>query len=219
VVVCTTTDPSDDALVEAVEAYGCSVFRGSVDDIIDRFSAAMKAFGFDAVIQADGDDPLSSTEYMDETMATLLEDSRLDIVTVSGLPLGCATKSFTKAAMDKVIAAYKTRKNDTGFIYFFTKSGLCTHLDLQCERSDFQHDTARLTLDYKVDLDVFEAIFKALYREGEIATTDEVVKFLKMNHDVVEHNRHVEKDYWQRTAEKSKLTFFLPDGAEKHISF
>src|SRR5690606_12654337 len=63
--VCTTTDPSDDPLQDAVEREGCSIFRGSVDDIILRFGDAMSHYGFDAVIQADGDDPLSATEYMD----------------------------------------------------------------------------------------------------------------------------------------------------------
>ena len=90
VVVCTTTEPSDDALVPAVESYGCSVFRGSVDDIIRRFGDAMAAHGFDAVIQADGDDPLSATEYMDLTMDRLLADPAIDIVTVKGVPLGTA---------------------------------------------------------------------------------------------------------------------------------
>src|SRR3989304_7528357 len=67
-VVCATTEATDDALVPAVDNYGCSVFRGAVDDIIRRFGEAMAAHGFDAVIQADGDDPLSATEYMDLTM-------------------------------------------------------------------------------------------------------------------------------------------------------
>ena len=101
VVVCTTTDNSDDALVEAIETYGCSVFRGDENDIIKRFRDAMESFQFDYVVQADGDDPVSATEYMDITMEELLANSERDIVTVEGLPLGCATKSFSRKAIDK----------------------------------------------------------------------------------------------------------------------
>ena len=69
IVVCTTHHSSDDVLVEAVTRYGCSIFRGDEDDIIKRFYDANKKFGFDYMIQADGDDPLSATEYMDKTYA------------------------------------------------------------------------------------------------------------------------------------------------------
>ena len=64
-------------LVDIISDYGCSVFRGDTDDIIARFFAAMAEFQFDAVIQADGDDPLSATEYMDLTMEALLKNLTL----------------------------------------------------------------------------------------------------------------------------------------------
>lgn len=217
VVVCTTTAASDDVLAVAVQAEGCSVFRGSVDDIIKRFGDAMAAFGFDAVIQADGDDPLSATECMDVTTEALLADPTLDIVTMRGLPLGCATKSFTRVGMDKVLAAYRTERNDTGFIYFFTRSGLCRHLDLENSEPAFRHDTARLTLDYEADLAVFRAIFDALYRPGKVFGLAETVAFLNANPDLAASNLAVQKEYWERTAEKAKLQFAQPDGALRAI--
>lgn len=218
VVVCTTTDRSDDELVSAVERYGCSVFRGSVDDIIRRFGDAMAAFGFDAVIQADGDDPLSATEYMDLTMDRLLADRTLDIVTAKGLPLGTATKSFTRGAMEKVLAAYRTERNDTGFIYLFTKSGLCRHLEIEPASREHAHDKARLTLDYDVDLELFRRIFEALYRPGQVFGLGELVRFLNAHPDLVELNRHVEAQYWQRTAEKAQLAYVGSDGNVATIS-
>ena len=217
VVVCTTTDPSDDPLAAAVEAEGCSVFRGSVDDIILRFNDAMLRFGFDAVIQADGDDPLSATEYMDATMERLLADPSLDIVTVAGVPLGTATKSFTATAMAKVMAAYRTNRNDTGFIYFFTRSGLCRHLSIDAADPDHVHDGARLTLDYESDLEVFRRIFDALYRPGRVFGLAEVVRHLRANPDVAAMNRHVEQEYWARTAEKAVLEYAGDDGSIRRI--
>lgn len=219
VVVCTTTEASDDALVPTVEGYGCSVFRGSIDDIIKRFGDAMAANGFDAVIQADGDDPLSATEYMDLTMDRLLSDPSLDIVTANGLPLGTATKSFTRNAMNKVLASYKTERNDTGFIYFFTKSGLCKHVEIAPASPEHIHETARLTLDYDVDLEFFRRIFDALYRSGQIFGLAELVRFLKAHPDLVEINRAVEEQYWKRTAEKVSLQFRTGDGALADIKF
>src|SRR5271168_5470438 len=59
VILCTTDDESDDPLKSIAESVGARVFRGSRDNIIDRFNSAIAEFGFDAVIQADGDDPCS----------------------------------------------------------------------------------------------------------------------------------------------------------------
>ena len=217
IVVCTTTAASDDLLEEAVLKEGCSVFRGHVDDIIKRFSDAMATFEFDVVIQADGDDPLSSTECMDITTSTLLADPTIDIVTMSGLPLGCATKSFTRVAMDKVVASYRTERNDTGFIYFFTKSGLCKHLIIANYDQSIEHDTARLTLDYQIDLEVFRNIFKALYKPGRVFGLAEMINFLNASPDLVASNLVVEKEYWERTAHKSKLIYIDKNGNENTI--
>ncbi len=219
VVVCTTTAASDDPLEAAVRAEGCSVFRGSVDDIIRRFADAIENFGFDAVVQADGDDPLSATECMDETANAILADPTLDIVTMSGLPLGCATKTFTRRAMDKVVRAYMTERNDTGFIYFFTRSGLCTHLDLRNERRNWAHDTARLTLDYESDLALFRSIFAALYRPGKVFGLAETVAFLNANPELARSNLAVQDEYWARTAEKVRLSYRGADGASQSIDF
>lgn len=207
VVVCTTRDKSDDILVEAVEAYGCSVFRGDQDDIIERFYQAMTKFDLDFVIQADGDDPLSATEYMDVTMETLLANSNLDIVTIDGLPLGCATKSFSKLAMKKVFQSYLTKQNDTGFIYFFTKTGVCNHLVITCDNPNHQNFHARLTLDYPEDFDLFETIFVSLSADKNLIKHEEVISFLKDRDDLLNINRHLEQVYNQRTQDKIHLEY------------
>jgi spore coat polysaccharide biosynthesis protein SpsF (cytidylyltransferase family) len=217
IVVCTTTGPSDDPLVPVVEDYGCSIFRGSVDDIIRRLGDAMAAFEFDAVVQADGDDPLSATEYMDQTMDHLLADPMLDIVTVGGLPLGTATKSFTRAAMDKVLAAYRTERNDTGFIYFFTRTGLCRHLEIAPTSREHGHEGARLTLDYEADLELFRRIFEALHEPGAVFGLAAVVAHLRAHPDLIEINRGVEDDYWRRTIERSALRYADADGVVQDI--
>jgi spore coat polysaccharide biosynthesis protein SpsF len=217
VVVCTTQDEEDDPLVGTVEGYGASVFRGSRDDIIKRFYDAMQAFNLDAVIQIDGDDPLSDPEYMDLAMARLLADPALDIVTCSGLPLGVATKSFTRAAMDKVYAHYQTHRNDTGFIYFFTKTDLCNQATVGPPGPQHVHETARLTLDYDVDLEVFRKIFEALYRPGEVFGLSDVVRFLNAHPEVNAINQGLDEAYWQRTREKAALEFRDESGATRRI--
>ena len=207
IVVCTTDQNSDDPLVDLAVNYGCSVFRGHPHDIIDRFYSAMVEFNLDAVIQADGDDPLSSTEYMNLTMDTLLANKELDIVTVAGLPLGCATKSFTKKAIAKVKSFYLTENNDTGFIYYFTKTGLCNHLELICSNPTHQYKNARLTLDYKEDFFVFKNIIENIKEESSNVALEKIVTYLTNNSDLAASNIKIDAEYWQRTREKASLQY------------
>lgn len=217
VVVCTTTETTDDPLEKAVKAYGASVFRGDINDIIRRFGDAIAHFGFDAVIQADGDDPCSAPEYMDATMDALLADPSLDIVTSEGLAIGCNVKSFTSSAMDKVLAAYRTERNDTGFADYFTKTGLCHHKIISPVGPEHIHDTARLTLDYQVDLDLFRIIFEALYEEGAVFGTEALVTYLNKHPENVAINLDVEEEYWSRHSAKSVLKFIDDAGGVRTV--
>jgi spore coat polysaccharide biosynthesis protein SpsF len=218
VVVCTTRDPSDQPLVDSVERYGCSVFRGERDDIIKRFGDAIAHYGFDAVIQVDGDDPLTDTAYMDRTMDALLEDPAKGIVVSEGLPLGVNSKSFTRAAMQRVISHYRTEKNDTGFIYFFTRTGLFNAGTVGPMNPDHVLDAARLTLDYDEDLEVFTRIFEALYEPGKVFGVGDFVAYLKTNPDVMEINSQLDEEYWRRTQEQAQLEFEASDGTLEKIT-
>jgi len=218
-VVCTTCDAADDPLVAAVEAYGASVFRGAADDIVARFHAAVTQFGFDAVVQVNGDNPLSATEYMDLTMQTLCADPALDIVTCTGLPLGIAVTSFTARALARVHDSYRTTANDTGFIYYFTRTGLCEHREIRPATPDHVLNAARLTLDYPEDLAVFRCVFEALGASGRVFGLSEAIAYLKANPDVMALNRHLDEGYWRRTEALVNLEYADAAGVIRRIAF
>jgi spore coat polysaccharide biosynthesis protein SpsF (cytidylyltransferase family) len=216
VVVCTTTHASDDPLISVVESCGCSCFRGSVDDIVRRLGDAMAFRGFDAVVHAFGDNPLTATEYMDRTMERLLGDPEIGIVSAANLPLGTASYSFTSKAMQTVLSSYCTERNDTGFMYFFTRTGLCRHVQIEAD-AEHRHDQARLTMDYEADLALFRAIFDVLYRPGKPFTLAETVAFLRAHPGLAASNTQVHDEYWRRTAEKAQLQYRDAAGQTRSI--
>lgn len=217
IVVCTTEDSADDPLAVAVKEYGASVFRGSRDDIVKRFRDTIDQFGFDAVVQVDGDDPLTEPQYMDLTMDKLLSDPALGIVWSEGLPLGVNCKSFTRKAMETVYRHYAAGQNDTGFIYYFTKTDFVRKAIVRPVSPDHVHETVRLTLDYDVDFEVFRRILEALDRPGHVARLAEVVAFLNKYPEIVAINSGLEETYWQRTREKAKLNYVDEAGARRTI--
>ncbi len=207
VIVCTTTDPSDDRLVSIVESVGARVIRGSCDNIIDRFNLAVSECGFDAVIQVDGDDPCSDTTYMDLCMDRLLADPELGIVLTEGLPLGLGSKAIRASAVRTVWSNHVTQQNDTGFIYYFTRTGLCNMETVKPLRPEHVHETARLTLDYPEDLAFFEALFKELYDSKAVFGIDEITSLLRRRPDLVEINSGLDEEYWRRTQQLAQLEY------------
>lgn len=218
VVVCTTENIEDDQLVKIVQDYGASVFRGSTNDIIKRFYDAIVSYSFDAVIQIDGDDPLCDPQYMDLTMQNLIDDPTLDIVTCEDLPLGIGSKSFTRSAMEKVYKIYKTTINDTGYIYYFTKTNSCNIKIIKPIKKDHIFHSARLTLDYPEDLALFEKIFELLYDEQTIFSLDEILNLLRVNPELLKINNSMNDIYWQRTKERIDLTYDNGEGIIKRIN-
>jgi len=207
VILCTTTDESDDPLQSIADSAGARVFRGSRDDIIDRFHSAVAEFGFDAVIQADGDDPCSDPLYMDLCMERLLAEPDLGIVLTEGLPLGLGSKAIRASAIRTVWSNHLTQQNDTGFIYYFTRTNLCRVARIRPLGPEHVHERARLTLDYPEDLAFFKALFGELYKEGGVFGISEIVSLLHRRPELIEINAVVDEKYWQRTHQLAQLEY------------
>jgi spore coat polysaccharide biosynthesis protein SpsF len=207
VVLCTTEDASDDPLLKVARESGAQVFRGNTDNIIDRLYRAVQHFGFDMVIQADGDDPCSDTSYMNLCMERLIANPDLDIVVTEGLPLGLGSKAIRTSAIRTVWEHHLTKRNDTGFIYYFTRTGLCRTASVKPTCPEHVHTEARLTLDYAQDLAFFEALFQELSTDGSIFGIDAIVSALRRRPELVAINAGLDEAYWSRTKQLAHLEY------------
>ncbi len=72
VVIATTTDPSDDPIVDYCRASGISYFRGSMPDVLDRVYQAARGFEADVVVRLTGDCPFIDPHMLDNNLHTFL---------------------------------------------------------------------------------------------------------------------------------------------------
>ena len=101
VLVATSTDPSDDALAQAVRTHGIACFRGSLHDVLDRFHGAAEHTGADHVVRLTGDCPLMDADLVDRALSLLAASSADYVSNIAppSYPDGLDVEAFTAAAL------------------------------------------------------------------------------------------------------------------------
>lgn len=106
VVVATTVNPDDDQVATHAREYGAEVFRGSEDDVLDRFLQCAYQVGADVMVRISGDSPLwcpwASDFVIAQQQAAGVDYASNCIHDV--YPLGVQSEVFTTEAMAASVA-------------------------------------------------------------------------------------------------------------------
>lgn len=70
IIIATTTEPADQAIVAECERLGEVCFQGSEEDVLDRYYQAAKSFDVDVVVRITSDCPLIEPSIIDQVIAT-----------------------------------------------------------------------------------------------------------------------------------------------------
>jgi spore coat polysaccharide biosynthesis protein SpsF len=107
IVVATTQKSEDDVLVELAHRYGVSVFRGSENDLVDRYYQAAKTFGANVIVRLPADNPCPEPGEIDRIIDyhfTGQSDysSNLSNIFNNGYPDGIGAEVFTIEVLAEV---------------------------------------------------------------------------------------------------------------------
>jgi spore coat polysaccharide biosynthesis protein SpsF len=72
VIVATTTDPADDAIARLCARQQFDCYRGSMQDVLDRYYQTASAFEADIIVRITADCPLIDSEVIDHTVNMFL---------------------------------------------------------------------------------------------------------------------------------------------------
>src|SRR5581483_9022806 len=100
ILLATTTHAEDDPIAELAERLRLRLYRGSLEDVLDRFYQAAKWTGAGTVVRITGDCPMIDPLICDETVA-LYQTSGADYASTGmRLPDGLDTEVFSFSALE-----------------------------------------------------------------------------------------------------------------------
>jgi|TARA_Y100000294_G_scaffold162980_1_gene168426 spore coat polysaccharide biosynthesis protein SpsF (cytidylyltransferase family) len=121
IIVATGEDIENDVLATKVEKLGHDVFRGSEEDVLDRYFKAARCYGADAVVRITGDCPLIDPAIVDDVI-DLYRSSDVDYcsnTTPPTFPDGLDVELFSfeslKGAWENAVTIYD-REHVTPYI-------------------------------------------------------------------------------------------------------
>ena len=203
VIIATSTNPKDDATEALCKKVGCDVYRGSEDDVLQRFAEAVHAFDTQIIADSTGDNPFFDLAVMDH-MVEIYEEGQFDYLNShpGGLPVGTGTQVFGRAAFDRV-AAEATDPYDHEHVtpYFYHHPELFRQRIVEPTVVHPFAPQARLTLDTQQDLDLLRAVATGMgfTQPEDQPTTNEILDYLQAHPEVAAIN----KDIVQKTFPKA----------------
>ena len=211
IIVCTTTDNSDDPLIEILEKESILYYRGNKNDIIARFLDAAKFFKTDLIIDVEGDKIYTDPFFVDNVV-TELEKPNIDFVIgndsheefneYNNFISGFIPAGIKKTALEKLCKIKKSDNTETGYREFFTKMKIFNCIYLVPERLQMNSNDVRLTLDYEEDLELANKIFKEL---GDNFSSNDIVELLKQKPSLIEITKPLIKK-WEEHYQKNITT-------------
>jgi spore coat polysaccharide biosynthesis protein SpsF len=190
IMVATTHSTQDDAIVSECQRLAVSYFRGSEDDVLDRYYLAAQACKADVLVRITSDCPLIDPGLVDETIRAF-HDQRADYANNTGAhtyPRGLDTEVFSHSALDRAWAEagkpYE-REHVTPYFYEHPEFFRIASMDGATDYGRY-----RWTLDTPEDLELIRAIYLRFANEDAFGWR-QAIALMEHEPDLVELNSHV----------------------------
>jgi len=191
VVVATTDQSGDEAIVNLCRTKGWDYFRGSEDDVLDRYFRAATAFGADVVVRITSDCPLVEAEIIDRAIHEFLSAyPGVDYVSNTvkrTFPMGLDTEVIGMAALERAWREDDDpgrREHVTPYIWSQPEKFRIRNIT-----GDADYSAMRWTVDTSEDLTFVRQIYD--HFQDDTFRWREVIELLKVHPEWQEINRHI----------------------------
>lgn len=195
-IVATTTDPADDAIVSVSDKLGIGSFRGSVDNVLERFYLAALPENPDYVVRLTSDCPLIDATEIDRVIEGCVSgqyDYSSNVLEPT-LPDGMDVEIFKFTALKKAHQE-ATLKSDREHVtpYIWRNSsvkGGNIFKSLSIKNRD-DYSKYRLTVDTQEDFNLIENLINSI---GLDSGWQDYVDYLNQHQELIQINSKYERN-------------------------
>lgn len=192
--VATSDEASDDPLAKLCGELGIACFRGSLNDVLDRFYQAAKAFPSEHLLRLTGDCPLADPEVIDgcidfhlagnyDYSSNTLQETFPDGLDVEVFRASCLEEAWREARLPS------EREHVTPFIHRRPERYRIGHY-----RQTHDLSGLRWTVDREEDFQLVETIYNTLYPTNPAFTTADVLALIHRHPELAQINANVTRN-------------------------
>lgn len=175
-IVATTENAEDDAVAAFCAQEGVTVYRGSEQDVLDRFYQAVRPTTCQYVMRLTGDNPLLDPGVCDRVLSEMASSSCDFVGLGPSFAEGLDCCVFRRTVLEeawKEASLPSEREHVTLFIHNHPE-----RYDIRRLKNDSDDSAIRITVDESRDFEVVQKIITELYSDGSIPTFQEIKAFL-----------------------------------------
>jgi spore coat polysaccharide biosynthesis protein SpsF len=190
-IVATTVNSSDDLIAAYAADKGIPVFRGSEEDVLDRYYQAACNFKCHHIMRLTADCPLIDPDVCDQLRDLYYDKGVAYAKTAPSFAEGLDCEIFNYTALETAWknARLKSEREHVT-LYFKNHPELFSIANLENVINDCKY---RITVDRQEDFELIKAVIEFLYKEGRIPIhfsdirtfLDENMQIFFINKDIV----------------------------------
>ncbi|WP_430788226.1 cytidylyltransferase domain-containing protein [Virgibacillus flavescens] len=195
ILVATTDQNKDDAIVSFCQNYGLSVFRGSETDVLTRYYNAADYVKADVIVRLTSDCPLIDPNQIDKVIERYHSHNHpLQYVSNTlkrTLPRGMDTEVFSIQALQKAYEKAESKTDREHVTRYIVNNPQLFKLSNVSNSINYSHH--RWTVDTIEDFSLIKKIIETLYPAHPFFSLEDVIELLEKNPKWQLINSHVQQ--------------------------
>ncbi|HJP19809.1 MAG: hypothetical protein CMD96_06780 [Gammaproteobacteria bacterium] len=193
VILATTENDEDKALLKLAETLKIDGFAGSESDVLNRYKDAAEAFDMETVVRVTGDNILTDVNGMDQTIDLYLKELP-DLAAnggEQGYPLGTAVEVFSTCLLqkfNKIVCSPEEREHVTLHVYRHSGKYRISYLKAPVGYRDLD---IRLTIDTPEDLSLIRELYGKMKECKRDFKLPFIADYISKNPEIRKINSHI----------------------------
>lgn len=192
IIIATTKNKEDDVIEDKVKKLGKKIYRGSQDNVLERYTFAARENNLDVIIRITSDCPLIEVDVVDDIISEFL-DKKPDYISNTikrTYPRGMDCEVFSIYALEK---AYRYANSDSDKEHvtpYIHENPDIFEIRNYCGEEDYSK--YRITVDVEEDFEVISFIIKEINNKGLDFSYKSIIKIIEYS-KIYKVNEHIEQ--------------------------